>query len=131
MLPVNLLGDAAAAEEMVKQCTRTGRADQTARNDIFIRCLQRSMEEHLLTSIRPASGVIEYNPIIPGNETPPKRERHNRPNRKPFQAFRDQPEPTPRYIQPLLFDMHIDRVSQEYQQTDRDIDLGRIVDRTV
>jgi hypothetical protein len=129
MLPINLLGDAAAAEEMVKQATRNARPDRITQNDLFERQLQLSIEKSRLASVRPASAVNGIDPIHAGNNGQSRKKKHHRFHAEAVSIFRDQPPVIHENIQPLLFEIHADLAVDEYHKTDAEPEMGHILDR--
>lgn len=131
MLPTNLLGDAAAAEELVKQATRTERPDQRAQNENFDRILRLAREENRLASVHPIPAIEESRPPLMALNRKLKRKRNRRFEFESPSLFHDQPPEIHEDMQPLLFNTSVDPVGEIYHHTDTIPDRGHIVDRKV
>lgn len=128
----NFLGDAAAAEEMVKQYTRNERPDRVVQNDIFEEQLRLAMERSRLVSVRPAASMDEIESAHTGNNQQSRNRRRHRAHPKAVSPLHELP-PTlheREELQPMLFTIHTDRTMDEYHRLDAEPDLGNILDRT-
>ncbi len=132
MLPVTQLGDAAAAESMVQQATRSQRSDQRTNDEIFNRVLSRSREIARLNFVQPADETSgksrieeEYRDANDWEEKPKRR----RPSSHLLQSPLQPPE-MHEELQPMLFDIHLDRVVSLYHETSDSKEVGRWIDRT-
>ncbi|MEW6236388.1 MAG: hypothetical protein AB1656_13455 [Candidatus Omnitrophota bacterium] len=131
MLPVNPLGDAAAAEAMVAQAAKTQRSDRLAQIDIFDRHLflkleQSRLEVQPLSTLFPSQNITQYEnkpphsqPTAHRREAPLPEKEERRPLLKKRQVY-----------QPFLFDMGIDRVFSDYSESAHPPELGRNINVT-
>ncbi|MDP8244620.1 MAG: hypothetical protein P9L94_11105 [Candidatus Hinthialibacter antarcticus] len=114
MLPVNLMGDAAAATAMVVQSTKKPETESSANANRFNRELSNVRDASRLT-VTPLSTIYTYNPVRAHEERLPTFWRRKHPSDQREREHELADGPKPRAYQPLLFDMRTDRVADEYQ----------------
>lgn len=131
MLPIDFsLGDAAAAEEMVKQITRTQRPDQIAQDEIFERRLSLAREESRLASVHPTLAVDKISPILRANNPQSRKKRQRRFASTLQLLLRERPSVI-HEVQPLLFNIFPDHAIEGYHETDVHPEMGQFVDWTI
>ncbi|RJP30098.1 MAG: hypothetical protein C4527_10350 [Candidatus Omnitrophota bacterium] len=122
MLPVNLLGDAAAAEAMVAQATKTQHADQVSHDRLFDRYLYLSREEIRL-AVQPPSFPASCRQLsVQDYRLPFQKRQQNKKQKNEQRKFA---------LQPLLFSLETDRVASEYGKRYTELDMGENIDLTV
>lgn len=130
MFPINLLGDAAAGEEMVKQTTRKQRPDQRAQEDLFERQLRLRQDELRLNSVHPTLELTADYPIYIENEELFKQDERRRNRSFSRNAFHDVPRTLHEDFQLLLFDLSPTEAEENYHKADLSEELGILIDRT-
>ena len=130
MLPVNLMGDAAAAEAMVVQSTKNSHSASSAKANRFSGELSNLQDASRLT-VTPLSTILTQNPVRAHEERLPSfwRRKHPSDQREREQQLAD--ERKPQAYQPLLFEMQTDRVADEYQHGRHAERMGMRVDLTI
>ncbi len=105
MFPANMLGDAAAAETMVTQATKSERNDQRKQEEIFDRYLYRSQEVSRLT-VQPISVLSSSQSVHNRYENPTFSQNQRRKDNQKKEQKSDE--------QLMLFSIEPDRTVTEY-----------------
>lgn len=129
MLPVNLMGDAAAAESMVVQSTKNS-SESSAKANRFSGELNRLGDAARLT-VTPLSTILTQNPVRAHEERLPSFWRRKQPSDQNERERQLADEQKPQPYQPLLFEMKTDLIADEYQPGRHAERMGLRVDLTI
>lgn len=130
MLPVNLMGDAAAAEAMVVQATKPSHSGSSAQANRFNSELEILRDTSRL-SVTPLSPVYTHNPVRSHEDRSKVFWRRNRDSDRNHSKQQTREESKQEAYQPLLFEMKTDRVADEYQHGRHAESLGELVDMRI
>lgn len=129
MLPVNLMGDAAAAEAMVVQSAKKS-SESSAKANRFSGVLSNLQDASRLT-VTPLSALLTQNPVRAHEERLPSYWRRKHPSDQRERERQLADEQKLQAYQPLLFEMRTDCVADEYQQGRHAERMGMRVDLTI